>query len=705
MKILKAIVASATETLDHRQGIGLVCCSKGFPESIRREADFGYPPDAGGKAIYTLRLSEGLDPSWVIMNRTQPEADYTYRGTHISHTIAIRQNELMDFLRSADTGINSVFEFMRDFPWVSSWVGVPQWVEDADDMDASSEKNRFWAQDPDFGKPLAPQGLLAFDYPEDAPPRAKRAAWRFGDGSPEEILETFHRAWLSLDPWRGLRKYGDHLDEPHISLCESWICAFTTSHRDGSPTDPYQWIALSAARSSIPNRDVIDPAEWNAMSPDAVKERIGSELGSLLADRCVQGSEGWANTRLVDKLKNLEKNYEEKARIRAKDAHDDMLSLIETLRSKVDSSRQEILTFERERYWCYDDKAEAEVSELRGKLSGQQLKSLHETKTERSEYEAEVRKILELLPPGLAQESGFEITANDGFPSLTAEFEKLAECYRDDCRIIQSCQGYKQYHIAHDEISNQVIILKTQANNYNNDIRNKDRKISDLERIKSALETPKSSLVSAGKQKIKHNANNSQKIGWQVPALAGASLLIILATSWYIISRADNKPEKDTNSNSNQKSLIENQKLLIENQKSTIEQLDNKIKDLKLKNDSLSNENKNLKTVQSFDKTKKTPGNPGKSDDVNGRNDRNTGSQPSPPAVEAKPNGNPAPKSEGEPNEVDPLQTPEKEGGQKAKEGNAPSVSTEVSPVLEQPKRTEEKAAVDDKSKEGSDGN
>lgn len=656
MKILQAIVTSASETLDGRQGFGLVRCSRILPPLIRQEAsDLGYSSDAGGKAIYSLRSCLVAESSWLIMNRTVPDVDYTGRTSHISHTIAVREDELRAFLLSINEGVASVFEFMERFEWKSTWEGEPTWIEETEDLEASGLEG-FRSSLASTVTPLDPHGLLCFDYSETNSTKPRRAAWSFAGASPEEMLETFHRAWLCLDPWRGSCKRGGILGEPSVTLRDSWACSFTTNLRHGRP-DFYQWVALSAESPTIPNRVVIDPAEWNAMSYDAVKERIGSELGSLLVDRCVQGPEEWANARLIDKLKNLEKDYEEKARIRVKEAHDDMLALIETLRSKVDSSRQHILTFEREGYWSYDEKAEAEVSELRGKLSGQQQQSLHDIKTERGEYEVEVRKVLELLPPGLAEESGFEITVKDGFPSLTAEFEKWVECYRDDRRIARTCNFLKEYHIAHDEKCKQVNALKEQAKNLRNDISSRDQKINELERMKSALEAPKASSASAGKRKNKPNANSGKLMGWHATALAGVSLLIMLATAWYVISRADEKTEKKTDSISFQESL------------------------------------------------EKAAGNPGKSEGVNGSDDRNTGSQPSAPVLEAKPKGNPAPESEREPNEVGPLQTPENEGGQKAKEANAPSASTEVSPVLEQPKRTEEKPAVDDKSKEGSDGN
>jgi hypothetical protein len=100
---------------------------------------FVYSPDAGNTAIYSVKRSE-KDESWMLMNRTVPTGDYTGRAIYVSHTLAFRLDELMDFLAKKQGKISSVFEFMWKFEWKSSWSSseTPQWIEESADLEASS---------------------------------------------------------------------------------------------------------------------------------------------------------------------------------------------------------------------------------------------------------------------------------------------------------------------------------------------------------------------------------------------------------------------------------------------------------------------------------------------------------------------------------------------------------------------------------------
>ena len=124
MKILQAIATSVSETLEGGKGTGLVLCSKNLPDAIQQEArQFGYPTDAKGQHVYSLKIHETEGCRWIVMNRTVPGVDYTARTDYLSHTIAIREEELKSFLRSRSSVVPSAFEFMAKFRWRSSCNG------------------------------------------------------------------------------------------------------------------------------------------------------------------------------------------------------------------------------------------------------------------------------------------------------------------------------------------------------------------------------------------------------------------------------------------------------------------------------------------------------------------------------------------------------------------------------------------------------
>jgi hypothetical protein len=691
MKILQAIVTSASETLDGRQGFGLVRCSRMLPPLIRQEAsDLGYSSDAGGKAIYSLKSCPVAESLWLIMNRTVPDVDYTGRTSHISHTIAVREDELRAFLLSINEGVASVFEFMVGFEWKSSWEGDPTWIEETEDLEASSIEG-FRSSMGSTAAPLDPHGLLCFDYSETDSPKPKRAAWSFGGASPEEMLETFQRAWLCLDPWRGSRKHGDILGEPHVTLRDSWACSFTTNLRHGRP-DFYQWVALSAESPTIPNRDVVDPRAWSEISPDLVKERIDSELGRLLVDRCVQGAEAWADEGLVDKLKELEKDYEENAKNLNEDAYDEIQSLINGFRSSVEAVKQEISDFERQRYWAYSDEADKEISELRAKLSMRQMSAHQNIENIRSEYETNAIEIRNLLSPSLLEKAGMETSATNGFPSLTKDFEALAQSFRDYSRIAQTCRNYKDFHVQHDGIKIKYNEKDLELANAINKNIAYEHEINGLKRVQSALEAPKSSLASAGKRKIKSSGNKPTQAGWQIVVLSILALSILLISAWYIMSGRGNKNKKyDTN----RITQSQNPETNLIATKSEVEGLNDQIKRLEMENADLAKANERLKKANTLDSGGSVPRpNPEENSIPNGR--------PNPPSSQAvNPIDNNATQSGSEPAAVVPP-SPRNEGDtQKARDsGTSAPASEPPSGIVEpQPDDKEAKPKITPKEK------
>jgi hypothetical protein len=691
MKILQAIVTSASETLDGRQGFGLVRCSRMLPQLIRQEAsDLGYSSDAGGKAIYSLKSCPVAESLWLIMNRTVPDVDYTGRTSHISHTIAVREDELRAFLLSINECVASVFEFMERFEWKSSWKGDPTWIEETEDLEASSIEG-FRSSMGSTAAPLDPHGLLCFDYSETDSPKPKRAAWSFGGASPEEMLETFDRAWLCLDPWRGSRKHGDILGEPHVTLRDSWACSFTTNLRHGRP-DFYQWVALSAESPTIPNRDVVDPRAWSEISPDLVKERIHSELGRLLVDRCVQGAEAWADEGLVDKLKELEKDYEENAKNFNRDACDEIQSLINGFRSSVEAVKQKISSFEREGYWAYSDEAEKEISWLREELSMRQVSAHQEIKNIRSKYKNNAIQISGLLSPSSLEKAGVGNSATNGFPSLTEDFEDLAQSFRDYSRIAQTCRNYQDFHFQSDALKNNLNGKELELANAIKKNSAYEHEIKELKRVQSALGAPKSSLPRSGKRKIKNSGNKPARAGWLIVALSIFVMSILLISAWHIMSgRGDASKKYDTNritqSQSPEADLIAT--------KSEVEGLNDQIKRLKMENADLAKGNELLKKAKALDSVGSVPR-------PNPEDNSIPNSHPNPPASQAvNPNESNATQSGSEPAVVDPS-SPRNEGDtQKARDSgtSAPALEPPSGIVELQPDDKEAKPKITPKEK------
>jgi hypothetical protein len=369
MKILEAVYTSASENLNGAQGYGFVRCSRCLPVHIKEAAkEFPYSTDAGGQAIYSLKVFGGGE-SWLLMNCTHPSLDYTRRPSYISHSLAFRLDELMDFLDSSTTKqvkISSVFEFMTKFKWDSSWSNseTPQWIEESADLEASSLE-AFHYTDLDESKfPIGP--LLAFDYAEDdSPIKPKLAAWQFENLTPKEMLATFHSAWLCLDPWRGTRKYADLLGEPQLTLRDSWKCSFTTDPKDRE-TDAYQWTVLSATRPDIPNREKITPSSWEELSPEEVKEKLGPHFGDLLVERC-EGPESWAQHGLKEKLKPLQEICEEGVKNASWVLREEWEKIIQCVK---DETRKAAETWnEGVNPYCQDLQGEEDISEWTNRLA------------------------------------------------------------------------------------------------------------------------------------------------------------------------------------------------------------------------------------------------------------------------------------------------------------------------------------------------
>jgi Skp family chaperone for outer membrane proteins len=274
-----------------------------------------------------------------MMNRTVPSVDYTGRKIYVSHTLAFPRDELVLFLEGTSRKICSAFEFMMTFNWKSSWgeSEISRLIEEAEDLEASSLE-AFYPdlEESQFSESQFPLGsLLAFDYSDEGLQiEPKKAAWKFENLTPEEMLTTFHRAWLCLDPWRGTGKYAGLIVQPQVTLRDSWRYSFTTNMRDGRP-DAYQWAVLSAGCPTIPNRGEITPAAWEYVSPEEVQEKLGPRIGHLLVERCLQGPESWAQRHLREKLRPLQNECEEAVREAKEVLRKEWESIIQCVRDQT----------------------------------------------------------------------------------------------------------------------------------------------------------------------------------------------------------------------------------------------------------------------------------------------------------------------------------------------------------------------------------
>ncbi len=329
MKLLQAIVTSSIETLESRQGLGLVECSCTMPDPIKKQArDWGYYSNADGDPIFSFRHIEDPDGKWAVMNRTVPATDFTGRTSYVSHTIALRLTDLKLWMDQHPGRIISPFEFMLGFEWKDKWVGKPRWIKEDEDEEICWDISSYLLKAPIPLECSASAPLLAFDYPRGSSPQAKLLTWKTGKLKSADMLCLFHQAWIALDPWRGENKYRDHLDEPDSSLADAWDCTFTTNLRNERP-DPYQWVVLTG--ESPGNIETLDITEWQSLDDSIITQRIGEPIGSLLVARS-KNPEEWATEgicRLLGELRQIQDAKIEECRT-------ELRATIEEIFSKLD---------------------------------------------------------------------------------------------------------------------------------------------------------------------------------------------------------------------------------------------------------------------------------------------------------------------------------------------------------------------------------
>ena len=117
--ILEAIGASHRNTLEGRQGFGLVKCSRAMPRALQDIAlRWEYPVTNDKDPVFTLRdiISDG-ETRWTLLNRTVPATDFTGRtGSYVSHTLAIRHEDIFAYFESNPGKGVTPFELMLSYP-------------------------------------------------------------------------------------------------------------------------------------------------------------------------------------------------------------------------------------------------------------------------------------------------------------------------------------------------------------------------------------------------------------------------------------------------------------------------------------------------------------------------------------------------------------------------------------------------------------
>ncbi len=98
--------------------------------------------------MHSLKTMEVDSAKWVLLNRAAPVDKNTGTEGHVSHTLAIREDDLVAALDSSGGVLPSALGFVRTSEWVKSWTGETRWLEDDEELPVGSgvEVAETWAQ-------------------------------------------------------------------------------------------------------------------------------------------------------------------------------------------------------------------------------------------------------------------------------------------------------------------------------------------------------------------------------------------------------------------------------------------------------------------------------------------------------------------------------------------------------------------------------
>ncbi len=268
MKVLQAIVASATETLENRQGYGLVKCSRDLPDIIRNKCrGLGYPEDAQGEPVFAYWREEFNGIWWALLSRTGPATDYSRRQSFVSHILAFEWDQLESLLKDTQWDGFTPCHVFRSFMWQDSWDDtVATWIEPDDDL-----RPEDFAEPRPLGRDLTGQqtGLLQlFEVDEAGEPRPRRVYMSGAPSNHNQALDIFDRAWLAVDPFLSLRELSDLLPGPKVKPIDCWKATFIT-HLTGSQPDAFSWVIVPRGTTPPGNRALLD---FHSVSTDLPSE-------------------------------------------------------------------------------------------------------------------------------------------------------------------------------------------------------------------------------------------------------------------------------------------------------------------------------------------------------------------------------------------------------------------------------------------------
>jgi hypothetical protein len=604
MKILQAIVASAVETLDGRQGFGLVCCSHALPKELRQEAsDIGYSRDAGGLPIFSLKITEAAGASWILMNRTVPAVDFTGRASYLSHSLALEETSFHDFFPEGSP-VTSVFEFMRHYAWLSSWEGQPKLLEPTEDIDIAELRARNYGASKEE-EALAPSFLLAFDYSGD-PPKPRRAVWQLEGMNPDNMLELFHQTWFCIDPWCSTKKYSSYLPEPPLSMRDSWKCSFTTN-LGNRQSNAYLWVVASPSCESIPNRDIIDPTQWQSETSESIKEKIGSDHGVLLVERCILGPKAWANNALQAKLVEMRSEFAERMKQSNSNFYAEANDVIDRIKSYIEKDREFVLWGEQRQWWSYN--YEQDVNQWREDLTNLEQKARNENETEFHSIQKELNPILLLI--GEKEQIKDDPQDCDKPVFFTNEFEHfriLAQEFKEQRRIVSLLDIANKLEERNVRLQENSVNLDAQVKTADSEKMQLHEKWTEAQNNVNKLGKD-IALLSNENAKYKkiielNNANARKRPKWQsgkgiAIICSAAAVVLLLAYYMTLFFQQPDNAAKQLSEESTKKMPVENH------------ESDSRIRELEIENKRLEMDNKSLvkkvesqKTVDSFDKGK-----------------------------------------------------------------------------------------------------
>jgi hypothetical protein len=445
MKVFQTVYTSAVSTLDDRQGLGLVYSSVDLPEVIKGILSrFGYDREAGGAPIFSFERFEAGDCFWLVLNRTVPAVDYTGRTSCVSHTLAIKENDLHAHCGGLPGPFPTVFEFMRDFAWKSSWEGNPRWETDGEILTIVNALNQNVLSEWDNTRPRSNVALLAFETVDDKVPQPKRVAWQLPGKTPEEILDFFSQTWSCLDPWRGVSKFKGILDEPDFSRLSSWSCTFATNLRNNRP-DPYQWVVLSPKVPQLPGREVLEPGKWSDEDPAEIKRQLSVKgISDLIVERIEEGPRNWARRRLERKLQDLSQQYDEEIRAQNDGTSHALGELISQLNSAVEECTSQFGEVRKEYSQMYGVGVDLATS-LEQQFAYHKDMAESRSRDLLDDYHQKSSPIRTLL--SIASRDGERSTLPTPlFEEETVSFKGLCGKWREIVPVVKSYNAYKKFY-------------------------------------------------------------------------------------------------------------------------------------------------------------------------------------------------------------------------------------------------------------------